>query len=103
MFLPAFRKEPESSEPRSQIGQFNFRDRVDSSFNDPLPIPRFARLDSVFDTPMRSFERSIDMRDCQILPLDAPFGKQPVVVRPRIGLDGEQKQSRSVAVEPVYR
>src|SRR5262245_9796710 len=103
MLLPGFRKEPEASEPRSQIDQFNFRDRVNLSFHDPLPKPRLSRLHSVLDMPLRFLQSTIDMRDCNILPLDPPFGKQPVVVCPCIHFDGEQKQPRRFTVEPVYR
>src|SRR5262249_42741667 len=62
MLTSSFRKEPELSHSEAQSEQFDFSYRVDRPVHDPLAIPRFTRLHSILEAPMRSLERSSDVR-----------------------------------------
>src|SRR3954451_22808756 len=102
MFLPGSRKQLKSAESRSQFHQFNFRDGVDLALDDALQVPGFTRPEPVLDAPMRLLQTRIDSRHSDILSLDARFGEQGMILRPRLRVYSEQKQSCSVPVEPVY-
>ena len=102
MFLAGSRKQLKAPKSRSQVHQFNFRDGVGLALDDALKVPRLTRLEPVRDAPMDLVQRGIDARRRDILSFDARFGKQGMVLRPRLRIDGEQKQSCSFPVEPVY-
>src|SRR5262245_25076795 len=99
----ALRNEPKESNILSQGEEFNFGERVRRTFHDLLAIPRVSGLNPVRHLPTIPVGSIGNMCKGQILPLDHPFAKEPVVLCTRIPLNGDQEKARRSPVESMHR